>query len=488
MPNVPQLAPQNQFPTQAISESVQVQPEPTGQSSAIWLTLALASAADAIVPWGKNVILRDRQLREFWPTESFLAGTVSGSSFRNSAYDWEIHASSPAVEQAVTDMIMTAIAGDKIGWGDFAKRFSEDLYTQDNGSFIELIRDPVMDATSKFKGPMAPVIGISHLDAGQCIRTGNAEFPVLYEDRKGNTHKLTWYEIIPYSDYPSSIERMNGVGYCAVTRALRLAQIMKSIEIYKDEKIGGRHTKAVYLVSGVSRTELDDAAKRAHEQADNKGFARFMDPIVLASLDPEKPISTAVLDFASLPAGFDFDREMQWYIAGLALGFGVDFQDLAPLPGGNIGTGSQSAILDRKSSGKGPRTWMNSITESFKNYGVLPRGAKMIFNDKNEQEELEKQNIRTKAMEEAAIAINAGILSPEKAAKSLVARNIYKATDIEGLEDFWQKMAEAKTSNPPKQNIGNRGGNTILEDVKRQNTGKPDQTIGDRLRKIIGNL
>jgi hypothetical protein len=325
------------------------------------------------------------------------------------------------------------------------------------------------------------VLGIAHLDAGQCVRTGNAGTPVLYEDRKSKLHKLKWYQVIPMSDYPSSIERLNGVGVCAVSRALRLAQIMKSIAVFKDEKIGGRHFKAIHLVGGVSRTELEDATKRGQEQADNKGLMRYMDPIVLASLDPEKPVSVATLDFASLPDGFNYDQEMQWYIAGLALDFGVDYQEFAPLPGGNIGSSAQSAILHKKSSGKGPRVFMRTLIEAFTNYGVVPRGYKMVFNDRNEQEEMEKQEIRTKATEEAVMAVRAGILTPEAARRDLVRRGIYTRETVEGIaEDYGNDIVK------PKQNVGAIGGSTVGEDAARVDTGKPNETIGGRLKKMFG--
>lgn len=487
MPNTPQLSPQNQFPIPALEESVQVQPDVI---KAPWqggiFTIGIASVADQITPWGKQVRRRDQQLREFWPTESYLAGAIASISFRNASFDKEVIGKSEKMINAVMDMLNTAIAGDKIGWTDFVKRGTQDLCTQDNGWFVELIRDPGMDANSKFKGAMAPVIGIANLDAGQCTRTGNPEYPVLYEDRDNKLHKMKWYEVIPFSDYPSAIEKMNGVGYCAVTRTLRLAQIMRSIEVFKDEKIGGRHFKSIHIVSGVSRSELDDAKKRGKEDADNRGQIRYIDPVILASLDPEKPVSSTTIDLASLPDGFNLDTEMQWYIAGLALGLGVDYQEFAPLPGGNIGSGSQSNMLHRKSSGKGPRNWMNSITEAFKNYGVLPKDMDLIFNDKNEQEELEKQEVRTKAMEEAAIAVNSGILSPESAAKSLVKRRIYSESDIAGLEEHWKKMAESKTASPAKQPVGSRGGNTIAEDAQRQDSGKTSDTVGNRLMKFFG--
>jgi hypothetical protein len=840
------LAPDSQFPEEALRQSVQEFPDAkqagaNNDFGSMVYTWNIASSADAITPWGRNVLGRDRELRDFWPTESYLAGAVVSQSFRNVSLDWEIRPPGK-VATAVTDMLNSAIAGESFGWVPFMKKFAQDLYTQDNGTFVEMIRDPGTDANSRFKAENAPVLGIAHLDANQClagdtrilfedgstisirdvvrhkyggyvmslgkngqlepkritnfyetslqdrywlrivfksprqawgrsegitltndheiytargwkradqivvgdkvaschlepseeqvqllvgsllgdshipppqgeksklsyvsfchggeqkewfdlkisaledfgfnsirqnyrgqyqsesisnpyfaelrdvfyknntkivpmdivssyfsprmlatwymddgnmqtgkwgrpkgrlytnsfcqieverlaellnekgitclvktspsqgnkdviyywlyitcdgfenlvnmiaeyipptmryklppgaksynanlwnlekpqvyfdsvvsinksengkqtqaycidvednhnfvaagvvvhncIRTGDPEYPVLYTDRNGKPHKLAWYQVIPFSDFPSSIERMNGVGYCAVSRSLRLAQILRSIMLFKDEKITGRQYKQIHFVSGVSRQDIKDEMVRGQEEANNSGFVRFIMPAILASLDPEKPVSTATIDLANLPDGFDFDQEMRWYISGLALDFGVDYQEFAPLPGGNIGSSQQSMILHRKSSGKGPAVFMRTLTESFRNYGILPRGTTMRFNDKDEQEELERQEVRTKAMEESAIAVNAGILSPEAAARALVFRGILEEKEIEGLEEFWKLELEAR-----KQPVGSRGGNTIVEDSSRQDTGKPNLTVGDRLRKMFG--
>lgn len=484
MPKTPALLPKDQFPKQAIDESVVKQPKPSESSGDSWslvsqLTIGLAIAADKVTPWGRAPKVRDQQLRDFWPTEPNLAGAVVNVSFRNATLDWEVQATS-RVEQAVTDMLTSALAGDLIGWVPFVQKFSQDLYTTDNGGFIELIRDPVMNAGSRFQGPRAPVIGIGHLDSGQCTRTGNAEFPIIYKDKDNREHKLAWYQVIPFSDFPSSIERMHGIGYCAVTRTLRLAQIMRSIEIYKDEKISGRHSKAIHIVGGIGRVQLDDATKRTHENADNQGQIRYIEPIIVASLDPEKPVSVATIDLASLPDGFDFDQEMQWYISGLALGFGVDYQEFAPLPGGNIGSSQQSMILHRKTSGKSPAIFMRTITEAFRNYGVIPRSAKFFFNDKNEQEELERQEVRTKAMEEVVMGVNAGVLSPAAARKDLEQRGIY---DEKILSMIPEEYGEDRQKN---SSYVERGGNTIAEDAGRQDTGKIKPRAGDRLRKLLG--
>lgn len=476
----PNLQPDSQFPGDAIQRSVQEFPrvqEGQGPGNFVF-TWNIATAADTISPWGSNVALRDRQLRDFWPTETYLAGAVASVSFRNSTLDWEIQGPD-AVSQAVTDMLLSAIAGDSFGWVQFIEKFSQDLFTQDNGGFIELIRDPGQDANSRFRNENAPVIGIAHLDAGQCMRTGDPVTPVIYTDRLGKLHQLHWYQVIPFSDYPSSIERMHGVGYSAVTRALRVAQIMRSIMIYKDEKISGRHFKQMHFVSGISRQEIRDEMTRAQEEADNRGQVRFILPSILASLDPEKPVSTASIDLASLPDNFDLDQEMKWYISALAISFGVDYQEFAPLPGGNIGSSQQSMVLHRKTSGKNPAVFMRTLVDGLRNYGAFPRNCSMRFNDKNEQEELEKQEVRTKALEEAAITARSGILPPDKIRKSLVRRGIYDPADIEGVpEDYGIDILTRNTAP-----VGQTGGNTLVQDAGRQDTGATNPNVGDNLRK-----
>jgi hypothetical protein len=424
------------------------------------------------------VVPRDKRLREFWPTETLLAGTVAEMALKNSSYAWEIRHPADSIAQALTEMLNSAIAGDSFGWIPFMQRLSEDLYTQDNGAFIELIRDEGTDANSSFKAERAPVIGIANLDAGRCQRTGNPEYPVIYTDRTSQQHKLAWYQVIPMSDFPSSMETMNGVGYCAVTRVLRYSQIMRSIFVFKDEKISGRRFKSIHIVSGVSRTDLDTAKQRGREEADNEGNMRYIDPVILASLDPEKPVSTVTIDLASLPEGFDFDQEMRWYVTDLSLGFNTDYQTIAPLASGNIGSSSQSQILHRKSSGKSP---VRKLFEAFANYGVLVRNSKIILQDQNEEEELERQLIRTKAMEEYALALRNYVLTPGAVRKDLVRRNIYPEETVSGIPDDYG--LEQLAPKPNLQTVGGTGGNTMLEDNKRQDKGAQKPNDADNLRK-----
>lgn len=479
MPRLPARQPEPLFPGDALDASVQAQPRVTMFPGTNTLTYSIASAADSISPWGRAPMLRDRQLRDFWPSEPYLAGAIGGACFRNACYRWLIQGPSTAVEVAVTDMLTAAISGDTFGWSPFIVRYSEDMYTQDNGAFIELIRDPGQDANSAFKDERAPVIGIANLDANRCVRTGNIEYPVLYTDNDGKMHKLAWWQVISVSDLPSAISTMNGVGYSAVTRVLRAAQVMRSIMIFKDEKIGGRHYRQIHFVSGVGRQEIKDELRRGQEEADNVGTIRFLAPAILASLDPEKPVSVATIDMASLPDGFNYDEEMKWYITNLALCLGVDYQEIAPLPGGNIGSSNQSSILHRKAAGRGPAMFMK-LTEYFRNYGVLPRGYKMVFEDLDEEKELDKQTLRRMFQEEMAMALRNGVITPAAARKIAIERGLYLPSEFDGIpEEYGLDLLRPGT----RQNVGQVGGNTIAEDVDRVDTGAQNERTGNRLQK-----
>jgi hypothetical protein len=452
------------FPQQALKLTKVEFPPPEQTLSSLGIfTTALTHVGERITPWGIDQAVRDWQLRRFWLTEPYLAGAIYSVCIRNAAFEWEVEGPD-RLSFALTDMLNSSISGEAFGWIPFITSFSQDYYTQDNGSFIELIRDPTIDAGSKFKNEKAPTIGLAHLDSGQCQRTGNPKTPILYTDRKGKVHKMKWFQVIPVSEFRSAIETMNGVGYSAITRLLKMAQIMSSIETYKDEKVSGRQYRALHLVSGVGKTEIEDVMVRGQEEADNKGQIAFVLPAILASLDPEKPVTHVQIDLASLPDGFDIDAEMKWYISAQALCLGVDYQDLAPLPTGNIGSAEQSEILHRKSKGKGPAHFMETIQNVFRDYGVIPRPAKFKFKIKDLAEEMEQAAMRTKMAEEFAIHTRAGIITPKEVREILVKRGVFDADDLPPVDDeFGMEILKPGSL----QMRGSTGDNTMAEDVRR---------------------
>ncbi len=452
------------FPQDALKLSKTKFPPPQeGLGNLSILTHMFAQVGDRITPWGQAYQSRDKQLREFWPTESFLAGAMYAVSIANASFEWEIEGPDRLVH-ALTDMLNGSIAGQDFGWIPFINLISQDIYGQDNGMMIEMIRDPGIDAASKFKNEKAPVIGLAHLDSAQCVRTGNPKTPIIYTDRDSNRHKMKWFQVIARAEYPSAIERMNGVGYSAVTRVLRLSQIMQSIITYKDERVGGRQFQSMHFVSGPMKSEVDDALKKDEEKADNEGLTRFMGPSVIVSLDPEKPVSTATLDFASLPDNFNFDEEMKWYISGLALAYGRDYQDLAPLPSGNIGSAEQSEMLHRKSIGKGKANFMENFQNWLRDYGIIPAPAVFKFKVKDLAEDMEQAAMNKEMLESIAIARRADVIDGDTARLIAANRKIFTQEEMDNVPAGFGNEEALGRSN---QLLGTAGGSTTGEDAKR---------------------
>lgn len=377
-----------------------------GQSPTNRILFQFAQIADIISPWGVNVYQRDLQLREFWVTEPILASAVYSTSIRNASFEWVVENSDMALPPhrntiaAVTKMLNNAERG--LGWQDFIVRLCIDYYTQDNGAFIEIIR--------REDNPTSPVINLATLDAGRCQRTGNPEIPVIYTNKNGVRRRLMWYQVITLEDFPSPIESLYGIQVCAVSRALQAAEIINSISIYKKEKVSGRFAGAMHLVGGASQSDIDDILAQHEENLNNRGLMRFAPPVILPALDPTHQVSHVQIDLASLPDNFNEDTALQWYVAQLAMAFGVDYQEFAPLPARSMGSSGEAEVLHLKTRGKGPATWMKNIEHMMNNTGILPSSVRFRYKVQDLRAEAEMAKARFDRGKDRALRLKNGEL------------------------------------------------------------------------------
>lgn len=397
------------------------------------IILHVAAASQNITPWGMSPRQRDAELRSFWVGESWLASVVYGVSIRNASFAWEIVGADPSApvpkntSRAATRLLKNSNRGK--GWKNLIIKTCVDLMTQDNGAFWELIR--------KRNRPDSPVINISHLDAAQCLRTGDPEYPVIYTDRFGKERLMRWWEIRTIEEFPSPYESAFDMQVCAVSRCLLAAEIIQSIAVYKQEKIGGTFTKAIDVVSGITQHNIDDAIAMAQEQVLNKGAYRFSLPVVIPGVDPTATLSHIHIDLASLPDNFDEDSSFKWYVAQLAAAFGVDYQEIAPLMVGSLGSGQQGEIMHLKTHGKGPALIMG-LLEDIINDGLIPSNVEFRFLEQDLRSETEKANARFTRAKERAMRVKSGELDGKAARRLAIADGDlpeWLATEIDGREE-----------------------------------------------------
>lgn len=429
-------------PLDSLNKSVIGTPdEARGIPSALtgFVMWAVAQAGDEFIPWGAAPKQRDKQLRDFITQETYLSSALGIVTGRNAAMSWEV-TGDEATAEAAHDMLNNANHGG--GWEEFITQTSLDLYTQDCGAFVELMREE--------DSPESPVIGVAHLDSARCFLTGQPEEPVWYQDLHGRYHPMKWYQVVQLLEQPSAITPASlgffmKLQYSAVTRLLRSAQILRSIEVYTDEKISGRFTRGVHLLQGVSEDLVHQALQRSEIEADARGLMRYMGPTMVAATDPQATVGVATLDVAALPDGFSESEMIKNYITVLAMAFGTDYQEFAPLPGGNLGTSAQSEVLHAKSRGKGPGLFRSLIQRLMNLHGVLPSNVQFEWTEMDIEAAEQEATVAKMRAEERSVRIASGELTP--AAARQIALDAGDLT--EEVLDLINAEEEEKENEPP---------------------------------------
>lgn len=446
-----------------VDNSIAIEPEVRGGVHR--MILSIATAADDIPPWSIYPAMRDAKLREYLPTEPLLISTVYAAIARISGFSWYIKPTNPdkpnpknTIRAVEKTLLRWSDRGQ--GWISLIEKTFMDLYTQDNGAFWELIR--------KENRPDSPVISFAHLDAGRCERTGNSKRPVIYTDIYGKETYLNWWQVHTFEDMPAATEEAYGVGYSAVTRALLAAQILRDISIYKREKVSGNFHRAIYLVSGPTQQEIDDGLAWAQEQSLNLGNLRYSQPVIIPNIDPQHPVNVERIDLASLPDAFDEDTTLKWYVAQLAAAFGLDYQELAPLPGGNLGSSQQSDILHQKTQGKGPALAMAKIEDVMNNHGYLPNTVRFGYREHDLRAEKDKAEAAFTRSKTRSMQINSGIIDPQGALELAVEsgdipEHVANNIIARGMVDDWYMSRIVKTGTPIE-------GNNVIEGIESHGT------------------
>ena len=363
-------------------------------SRGVAVVMWMASAQGVVAPWWSHY--RDRQLRAFWKSVDPLAGAVYALVSRMATIPFHIEPTDYTIaaylEQASrfeTMLLQNAEFGK--GWEVFISKWVEDLLTQDNGAFAEIVGDG---------DPNGPIVGmpysVSHLDASRCDRTSNPEYPVIYNDKATGKHRLHYTRCAFASLQPSPIVDMNDVGFCAISKCLLVSQGILDALVYKGEKLGSRPTRSILIgQGGLDADVIRDAFAIASETMDNRNLSRFSQAVVMGdTAHPQADLK--MVDLASVPDGFDWTQDMTIAMATIALAFGVDARELFPM----IGEGSTRAdalIQHLKARVKGIGHLLQTIEQTF-GPKILPPSLSWEFDytdDAQDRQAAEIKKIRS---------------------------------------------------------------------------------------------
>jgi hypothetical protein len=193
---------------------------------------------------------------------------------------------------------------------------------------------------------------------------------------------------------------------------------MRDIHKFKHQKISGRNVPSIWLVGGVTANAVKTSMAKHFEEQEQKGNDVYTEAAVIPGYSPDAAVSAVEIKLASLPDGFDEEVAMRMYLIVVANAFGLDYQDLAPMPGGNLGSGHQSQILDRKSKVKGPALYMELMSHAHNFYGILPQSVTFGYGEQDVVQDTEMAKLALlRAQERKIRTVDTGEMTPQIAAQ-----------------------------------------------------------------------
>lgn len=383
-----------------------------------------------IPPWWSPA--RDSELRKFWKRSDHLAGAVYTMEARMTAITKKVVPLDPsnrvhlAQAEFMTELLdQTPEYGE--GWTAFYSKFVEELLTQDNGVFVEIIGDGPKD------GPIiGPPLSVAILDSSHCQRTGNVKFPVVFMDEHGERHKLHRSRVMFTSQMSSPDYSMMGVGFCACSRVINVAQTLLDILVYKQEKLGSRPHQALLITKGgLDPHDVESAFMAAESAMDSQGLSRYS-KVVLAGSSTIMDADIKEITFNQMPEGFDEFNSITLGIAAIALGFGVDARELFPALGGGA-TRADAMLSHLKQRGKSPGQIID-ITEKLFNQKFLPSHLKLTFDFQDDAQDRQSAEIGKIRQEKWNYAITNGSLNTRVIREQMLAAGDLDRSQFERLE------------------------------------------------------
>lgn len=297
------------------------------------------------------------------------------------------------------------------GWVSYIAKQVRDYTCTNMGAVTEIVR-----ATLAYS---SRIVGINHLPAVRCRRTGDPERPIIYISKDGREHVLRSWQVMYFSDLPDPDEITYGGGLCAAERAYPQIIKMAALERYVYEKISGNRPLAIYIVNGLRTDQIEDAIRQAEDQQAQQGYMSYMGAVIMATIKPDATPGLVEIPLAEIPDGFDATGERARADLIYSNALGLDPQDLVPLSNTPLGTATQSMVLHEKAKGRGLIMFRQAFIHGI-NQMVFDDKTKFIFSERDYADQMKQTQIAKLRADVADLRIRMGITSPEQERQLMV--------------------------------------------------------------------
>lgn len=391
-------------------------------------------AASQIPHYQADSRRRDAFLRSFWRSEPHLAGVINSVVSIDKNRGWNM---TGGRNQVLRYESILRDAEDGQGWRYFMSQASLAYYTADMGAVVELGRD----------ASAGPLRALYNVDPVACRLTGDPTKPLAYYDsaatrtrgypdlyRGGDGQQWQPQDFLRCVPLPNNDQNFHGLGYCAVSRVLELAQIMCAVYQHDQELLGSRAPKGLLLLNNITQDQWNQAMTARDAQLNAKERQYYGAVEVIAQLGSEPP-DAKLFALSQLPAGFDIKVMTDLLMFAYALCFGYDPIEFWPVMSGALGRGRETDIQHRKGTGKGGMEFIFTMQDRVQQ--ELPDTLLFQFEERDAEGELLDAQIHKAWADVAAVLFDkgAGILTQAQAASYLADKGVIPAEWTENLEE-----------------------------------------------------
>jgi len=360
---------------------------------------------------------RDEWLRNFWPQEPYMAGVLASMVMIDKNRSWMLTGGRNQVSR-YSSILQNAEGGE--GWRKFASLQSLSYMTSDLGAVTEVGRDQLPGQS------VGALRGLYHVDPTRFVQNQSGG---LYYPPSAKAPQ-TWSEtdFFTTTSMISTDETLNGVGMCALSRAIELAKIMVAIYQYDHEQLGSRAPKGLLILNNISEPQWETAMRSRSRRLDGMEREYFGGVAVLASGGVDQ-VEAQLVALSQLPAGFDQKTFVDLLMYGYALIFGVDPAEIWVTPGG-LGKGTETFIQHQKATGKGAVAFSKDYQDNLGKPSVLPPSVTFEFDNTDttgqilEADEAGAWVDLTVKLYESGLDVGAPLLSREESRSFLASKGV----------------------------------------------------------------
>jgi hypothetical protein len=358
------------------------------------------------------------------------------------------------------DIFMESDGGE--GYDFMLSKAVSDYLTLNRGMFIEIVSYGDPDTPLK---DGARVLGLNHLDALRIVFTGNLEYPFIYYSEETNkAHRLHRTRVIHLTHSPSPDTRMFGMGRSPLYSALSSVNAQILLGRHQNEMLNDLPPPGLIIFTNVKGEDVRNAMTMFEAQRRKEGQSVYRAPMQIEGKDPAQPVTVTFTPLSQVPADFDRQKYMEIDVNLMALNTQLDPQDLWPLMGQQLGTGTQSKVLSQKTQVKGPGYLLTRLERAWNR--VTPRPLEFKYKAQNAEQDLETAAIA----EKWTAIIGSATYLDEMEKRQMAANQIPAFADVLFDEAGNVRLPDDDPKTPAQETAINEVEDTTLDDTVQADT------------------